>query len=90
MFWSFCLVCNAVSRIADKIMNEFACMKLLLQVYLGLRHNLINFRDDLDYDLDPGFGLRFVLHGGGLQSLTDYLVIYVIGVQLPFCFNLSN
>ena len=56
MFWSFCLVCTAVSRIADKIMNEFACMKLLLQVYLGPRHNLINFRDDLNYDLEPGSG----------------------------------
>ena len=90
MFWSFCLVCTSVSRIANKIMNEFACIKLLLQVYLGPGHNLINFGDNLDYDLDPGFGLRFVLHGGGLQSLTDYLVIYVIGVQLSFCFDPYN
>ena len=26
----------------------------------------------------------------GFQSLTDCLIIYVIGVQLPFCFKISN
>ena len=90
MFWSFCLVCTSVSRISVKVMNEFACMKLLSEVYHGPRNNLINFGDDLDYEPNPGSGLRSVLHGGGLQSLTDYLVIYGNSVQLPFCFNLSN
>ena len=52
MFWSFCLVCTSVSRIGDKVMNEFACMKLLSGVYLGPRNNLIHFEDDLDYDPD--------------------------------------
>ena len=48
------------------------------------------FGDAPDYDPDPGSGLRSVLHGGGLQSLTYCPVIYFIGVQLPICFKLSN
>ena len=48
MFWSFSLVCMSVSRISYKIRDEFACMKLLSEVYLGPRNNLINFRGDLD------------------------------------------
>ena len=89
MFWSFLLDCTSVSRLAYKVMNGFACMKLLWEVYLGPRKNLINFGDAPDYDPDPRSGLRSVLQGGGLQSLTDCPVIYVIGVQLPFCFKLS-
>ena len=48
MFWSFSLVCMSVSRIFYKVMDEFACMKLLSDVYLGPRNNLIHFGDDPD------------------------------------------
>ena len=66
MFWSFCLASTSVSRIADKVMNEFVGMKLLSEVYIGPRNNLINFRDDPDYDPESGSGLQSVLHGEGL------------------------
>ena len=56
MFWSFSLVCMSVSRISYKIMDEFACIKLLSEVYLGTRHNLIHFGDDPDKDPYPGSG----------------------------------
>ena len=36
--------------------NGFACMKLLSEVYLVPRNNLIHFRGDLDYDQDPDPG----------------------------------
>ena len=51
-------------------------MKLLSEVYLGPRNNLIHFGDDPDYDPDPGFGLQSLSRGGGLQSLTDCPVIF--------------
>ena len=90
MFWSFWLVCTSISRLVYKVMNGFTCIKLLLEVYFGPRNNLINFGDAPDYDPDPRSGLRSALHGGSLQSLTDCPVIYVIGVQLSFCYKISN
>ena len=81
------LVCLSVcNRITYKVVDGFACMKLLSEVYLGPRNNLIHFGDEPDYDPDPGSGLRSVSRGGCLQSLKDFLVIYVISVQLAFCF----
>ena len=53
----------SVINIAYKVMNGFACMKLLSEVYLGPRNNLVNFGDGPDYDPDSGSGLRSVLHG---------------------------
>ena len=54
MSWTFWLVCTSVSRIAYEVMNGSACMKLLSEVYLGPRNNLIHFGDDPDYDPYPG------------------------------------
>ena len=53
MFRSFWFVCLSVRRIAYKVMNGFACMKLLSEMYLGPRKNLIHFWSDSDYDPDP-------------------------------------
>ena len=78
MFRSFWFVSLSVSRIAYKVINGFACMKLLSEVYLGPKNILINLEDDPDYDRNPGSGSRSVSRGGSLQSLTDCLVIYVI------------
>ena len=87
---SFWFVFLSVNRITYKVVSGFACMQLLSEVHLGPRNNLIHFGDDPDYDQHPGSGLRSVSRGGGFQSLTDSLVIYVINVQLAFCFKISN
>ena len=85
------MVCLSVRhRITYNVVNGFACMKLLSEVYLGPRNNVIHFGDDPDYDPDPGSGWRSVSRGGDLKSLTDCLVIYVISVQLAFGFKISN
>ena len=68
MFWSFWFVCLSVNRITYKVMNRFACMKLLSEVYLGPRNNLIHFGDDPDYDMDSGYGLR-TYHAAEVCSL---------------------
>ena len=47
----------SVSRIAYKVMNGFACIKLLSGVYLVLRINPNHFGDDPDYDPYPGVHL---------------------------------
>ena len=75
MSWSFRFVCLSVSRITYKVVNGFACMTLLSEVYLGARNNLIHFGDDPDYDPNPGSGLRSASCSRGLQSLTDCLLI---------------
>ena len=75
MFWSIRFVCLSVSRITYKVMNGFACMTLLSEVYLGAENNLINFGDDPDCYPNPGSGLRSVSCSRGLQSLTDCLFI---------------
>ena len=51
--------------------NEQIRMKLLSDVCLGPRKNSLSFDDNLDFDLDPGSGLRSGLLGRGLQSVTD-------------------
>ena len=51
-------------------------MQLLPEVCRGQRNNPLHFRDDPDYDMDPGSTLKPGSLGGGLQSLTD-LLMYV-------------
>ena len=80
----------SVSKIIYKVMNRLACMKLLSEVYLGSRNNLINLGDHADYDTDTGSGLRSVPRLRSLQALTYCLVLYFIGVQLPLCSKMSN
>ena len=68
------LVCTFVSRIAYKVINEFACMELLSKVYLGPRNNLIHFGDDPDYDPDPGSGsrIRIAMYFAYERSISGY------------------
>ena len=47
-------------------------MKLLSEVYLEPRNNLIHFRDDPDYDPDPGSGLLWLLPMNEVYQKTDF------------------
>ena len=47
----------SVSKITYKVMNRFACMNLLSEVYLRSINDILNFGDHADYDPDTGSGL---------------------------------
>ena len=63
-------------------------MTLLPEVCLGPRTNQLNFVGNPGYDTDTGSGLRSLILGGGLQSLTDCLVIYMSYI-LRQCFTIK-
>ena len=58
----FMLVCLSIILLAQVYLQskERICMKLLPEVCLQPRNNPLHFGDDLDYNLNPGSGLRSV------------------------------
>ena len=51
------------------------------EVGLGQRHNLLDSRDDLDYDSDPLSSLHS--RSGFYPDLADFHAIFTRGVSLP-------
>ena len=71
MFWSFWFVCLSVNRITYQVVNRFKYIKLLSEVHLEPRNNLIHFGDDPDY---PVMGLVFKMH-----------IKFIAAMQLGIC-----
>ena len=77
------LACLYVGQETCLQSNERVCMhETFIRSVSRAKKQSNKFGDTPDYNPDPRSGLRSVLHGR--------LSSNVIGVQLPFCFKLSN